>query len=574
MALKSFDLPDVDPFDYIGEPDVAQVKTEVQKLNEIVPSDAFPPDQMKNLKDKIGAQLESFGTSLPPELAGLSLKLQTITPKTLSSVLHDSGVNPVDFNVASFDVSLESMTNLQNSIMGFEAAENGGCDALVTALNTSVDLSKLSTADIKMPSIPSLAFFEASAEDLIREAAKTANEIAEDIEQEINSVKDNLTTAFDNLSETVSTSISSAENYIKDVANSIENAYSTQIKKTLLGVKDSLSSLNSIAESCGDHLQKTMESKIENNKKSVETLSKKLTEASPNVVNEIQKNHKQALDTLKGLVSKEINLKKQAQIAAFIKNYEKNNPNSTPSEVENAVKRQIATASKYNDELIKRKMDEAQKKVQHTEAKFKDLSKKSKTAIANSGIEGRPLKGKEQVVESAIEWSGEKKTFDKSYFGGPYNAEIANHINTLHPKIRQRFADAMKDITTDEILIKSGIRARVTSSTRSYAKQQELYNYYKPRGTPVAKPGNSWHNFACAIDIQVIVNGTKKSKTSNYYTGIPRQIFAKYGLINPFANDYIHFQPKELPLSPKTIKSKLLINGSTVNEDTVGALLK
>jgi len=557
MALKSFDLPDVDPFDYIGEPDVAQVKTEVQKLNEIVPSDAFSPDQMKNLKDKIGAQLESFGTSLPPELAGLSLKLQTITPKTLSSVLYDSGVNPVDFNVASFDISLESMTNLQNSIMGFEAAENGGCDALVTALNTSVDLSKLSTADM---SIPFLAFF-------------TANEIAEDIEQEINSVKDNLTTAFDNLSETVSTSIASAENYIKDVANSIENAYSTQIKKTLLGVKDSLSSLNSIAESCGDHLQKTMESKIENNKKSVETLSKKLTEASPNVVNEIQKNHKQALDTLKGLVSKETNLKKQAQIAAFIKNYEKNNPNSTPSEVENAVKRQIATASKYNDELIKRKMNETQKKVQHTEAKFKDLSKKSKTAIANSGIEGRPLKDKEQVVESAIEWSGEKKTFDKSYFGGPYNAEIANHINTLHPKIRQRFADAMKDITTDEILIKSGIRARVTSSTRSYAKQQELYNYYKPRGTPVAKPGNSWHNFACAIDIQVIVNGTKKSKTSNYYTGIPRQIFAKYGLINPFANDYIHFQPKELPLSPKTIKSKLLINGSTVNEDAVAALI-
>jgi len=132
----------------------------------------------------------------------------------------------------------------------------------------------------------------------------------------------------------------------------------------------------------------------------------------------------------------------------------------------------------------------------------------------------------------------------------------------------------MYDLTTDETLIAAGIRARVTSSTRSYAKQQELYNYYKPRGTPVARPGNSWHNFQCAIDIQVIVNGTKKGKTSKYYTGIPRQIFAKYGLINPFANDYIHFQPKELLLSPRTIKSKLLINGSTVNLDAVGALLK
>lgn len=573
MALKSFDLPDVDPFDYIGKPDVAQVKTEVQKLNEIVPSAAFSPDQMNILKDKLSSQLESLGTSLPPELAGLNAKLQTITPKTLSSVLYDSGVNPVDFNVASFDLSSESMTNLQNSIMGFEASAKGGCDALVTALNTTIDLSKLSNVDIKMPSIPSLAFFEASADSLISEASKTANEIAEDIEKEINSVKGGLEAAFNTLSETVSTSIASAEKYLEDVANSIEKTYSIQIESTLSGVKDSLASLKSIAESCGDHLQKTTESKIENNKKSVETLSEKLTEASTNVVNEIQKNHKQALDTLKGLVSKETNKKQQSQIAAFIKNYEKNNPNAKLTEVENAVKRQIATASKYNDEVIKTKMDEAQKKIQQSEAKFKDLSNKSKTVVANSGIEGRPIKGKEQVVSSAIKWQGENKTFDKSYFGGPYAAEIANHINTLHPKIRQRFADAMKEITTDETLIAAGIRARITSSTRSYAKQQELYNYYKPRGTPVAKPGNSWHNFACAIDIQVIVNGSKKSKTSNYYTGIPRQVFAKYNLTNPFNNDYIHFQPKELPLSPKNIKAKLLINGSTVNEDAVAALI-
>ena len=113
-------------------------------------------------------------------------------------------------------------------------------------------------------------------------------------------------------------------------------------------------------------------------------------------------------------------------------------------------------------------------------------------------------------------------------------------MNTLHPKIRERFANAIRDVQNDpEVLAMNGT-ARYSFATRSFAQQANLRRKYERGGPLAAKPGNSWHNYGCACDIVFIVNG-KAKWSAKYYTGIIRKHFVKYNLENVIKNDSGHF---------------------------------
>lgn len=74
----------------------------------------------------------------------------------------------------------------------------------------------------------------------------------------------------------------------------------------------------------------------------------------------------------------------------------------------------------------------------------------------------------------------------------------AQRIARLHPSMR---AAATMLLTRAEM---QGIKLRITSGDRSYAEQDALYaqGRTKPGGIVTnAKAGESWHNFALAIDV-------------------------------------------------------------------------
>jgi len=61
-----------------------------------------------------------------------------------------------------------------------------------------------------------------------------------------------------------------------------------------------------------------------------------------------------------------------------------------------------------------------------------------------------------------------------------------------------------------ELCDEHGIDLLVTSTYRDNASQEELYAQGRTRPGKIvtnAKPGESWHNYRCAIDVVPLVNG-------------------------------------------------------------------
>lgn len=77
-------------------------------------------------------------------------------------------------------------------------------------------------------------------------------------------------------------------------------------------------------------------------------------------------------------------------------------------------------------------------------------------------------------------------------------------INALHPSIRNKVREFINKAE------KAGYKLRVTSGYRTYQEQQKLYDQGRTApGTIVtrAKPGESSHNFATAVDVVEIKDG-------------------------------------------------------------------
>lgn len=111
----------------------------------------------------------------------------------------------------------------------------------------------------------------------------------------------------------------------------------------------------------------------------------------------------------------------------------------------------------------------------------------------------------------------------------PLDTSFEGKLKTLHPAIR----DAVRKFVS--FLAKNGVIIRITSTLRTFAEQQELYNkgrnpdgsfikpiYDKKTGKIIggegvvtyAKPGYSLHNYGLAFDIVPVVNGKATYSTT------------------------------------------------------------
>ncbi|GIV32656.1 MAG: hypothetical protein KatS3mg031_0191 [Chitinophagales bacterium] len=74
-----------------------------------------------------------------------------------------------------------------------------------------------------------------------------------------------------------------------------------------------------------------------------------------------------------------------------------------------------------------------------------------------------------------------------------FNANITEHLQQLHPAVRDRFARLI------HAWQQAGWKVIITSSYRSLDKQRRI-----ARSSPVAAQGLSWHNFGMAIDVNLL----------------------------------------------------------------------
>ena len=77
-------------------------------------------------------------------------------------------------------------------------------------------------------------------------------------------------------------------------------------------------------------------------------------------------------------------------------------------------------------------------------------------------------------------------------------------LDELLPMVRTRVDKFL------ELCDENGIDLLVTSTYRDHESQGELYEQGRTRPGKVvtnAKPGESWHNYRCAIDVVPLVNG-------------------------------------------------------------------
>lgn len=120
--------------------------------------------------------------------------------------------------------------------------------------------------------------------------------------------------------------------------------------------------------------------------------------------------------------------------------------------------------------------------------------------------------------------------------------EQAEKLETLHDEVKERFYQFVEAIN------KKGYKAEITSSYRSFQKQQEIKNKY---GSIAATPGKSPHNYGLALDIVLYDKNGKKYGNKNIKksewesTGVPamaRKMGFRWG--GDFKNhpfDPVHF---------------------------------
>jgi len=132
-----------------------------------------------------------------------------------------------------------------------------------------------------------------------------------------------------------------------------------------------------------------------------------------------------------------------------------------------------------------------------------------------------------------------------------YGARNARAINSLHPEVRLRYVNFIKEVqlaTPEQDVL-------IGSATRTMQEQSDI----QATGVQAASPGGSWHNYGLAIDLLLI----EKNKSYTYHRGNlyitkVREIAIKHGLFNNAGDqsDPGHFVPFELPAYvPREVRS-------------------
>lgn len=139
--------------------------------------------------------------------------------------------------------------------------------------------------------------------------------------------------------------------------------------------------------------------------------------------------------------------------------------------------------------------------------------------------------------------------------------DTADKIKLLHPAVRQRFYNFVREIQE-----RLGYNVKITSSYRTFADQIRLHN----ENASNAKPGYSFHNFGMAIDINLQKGNTvikKASSKSDWQKSGVLEVAEKNGLSwgGEFSNYYdpVHFDARKL-FSMDELRRKALVQFGSI----------
>lgn len=548
------------------------VQSELSKFSALSPERAFPTDKMIKLKTNVYTTLSQYDEGgLSSDLLNLKNTIKGIAPQELSAILLGSYYTYSNFSVDSFDYSLQSLLRLNTNIMAFYSLLQGGCEVLRIALKSIRGLAEISLENSDFSDIVSSFFgsIASTLESIAEFSIKTIRDIANEI---YDSAQNTIKSIYEALDKITNIQMKDIIDAVNSAANAIVSSIQNATLLLLSGIDNAFSALVSITEGCATATNVMSQGKLHNLKNNVNNIPSRFITMTPFRAQKLQKRLNSRITFNEQKASSDNVEFKKAQTAAFIRKFKENNPNAKDAHVSNAMKNTITNMNKENDYKVNTMMDKISSEIQTLDPKNTDIKRKSDIIVIDSAIGGRPIPDAEEIIAKGKTAQENNQVYDKSYFSGPYAATIAKKINLLHYKVRYRFANAMKELTENENLQKAGYTFSITSSLRTLKKQRALYNQLKPQGKAVAFPGNSWHNYGVAIDLAIFKNGNYVS-SAGPYNGLAAPIFDDYALYNPIRNDALHFQPKELPVSARSLKAKLVTERQTINNEILSTLL-
>ena len=588
MSLKSVEVPEL-PLDSLLESSSVAVQETIA-----TPQQIFAPDKMQAFKTNMQVALDSFGTDLPTELQGLSSQLELSNSK-LADVLSASGYSAVDID--SFDFSIESLSGMSTSITSFDNAAAGGCEVLLNASRQITDLTELSLDDMDIAGATAnfIGGVEKKISSLVSAASQSAASIADDLIGSANDLASGISSQLTSLSE-----INPG-----DVLKSVEDSaagFLASVGGALNSLKSGIESIDvddmfNITSGCAAATKANIQTQAKNVKNNIGKLKADAT--TGNLDKEIAdladsfQSAKASEDVFKitaGSISEESlapirnDLTKAVEVAeqfttdkniqsaltqtvSSAKQIAESHQDAPTTALNNLHKTQIIQANKKRDEQIEAALAQAKAKLNKVPEEMAKLANASRLRSATPAQAGREIVERREVLKVVPTATVIKPA---QFNPSNYRSSTARHLNSVNSSVRASFASAIEKFIEDYYA--SGFDIRVTSSLRSMDKQRSLYKKLKPLGRRVAFPGNSWHNYGMAIDVEVFKDGSPLAGDNAVYMGILRQTFAQFNLTNPFDGDRIHFQPTQIAPSPENIKNGLLVAGK-VNTKAVSALV-
>ena len=273
----------------------------LDKFKAIVPTTAFPLDQMFALKESMQTTIEGLPVSEASNLSVLSDSLTKASPQDISAILFQSGISPDTFSVETFGLDVASLTDFQSSVMGYNASSNGGCDALlalenlVTDIGNEIDLDNIfqSASDYMENLAKSVEdtivsvkeqLDALSSDDILSDLADAAESVVEAIASDVEalaatavSIAEGLATDAEALASAIQADIESIDvsgflESLEAEAKAIADAFEASIEGILEGVEDDLLAFKDSVDACFQHSKMVNEVKLKNYESQVEDM--------------------------------------------------------------------------------------------------------------------------------------------------------------------------------------------------------------------------------------------------------------------------------------------------------------
>ena len=585
----------------------------VDELNSIIASFAFPLDQTSILKEKMLTTIENLPVNEASNLSVLSDSLTKASPQDISAILFQSGISPDTFSVETFGLDIESLTNFQSSVMGFNASLNGGCDALLALENLVTDIgNEIDLDNIFQPISDYMEDLAKSVEDVVKSIEEQFEQLADlKFDDIINQIESAAEDVIDAIATDVEALISGAEALalsiqadiesidltsffegIEAEAKAIADAFESSIEKILEDVQEELIGFKDSIEACLKHNAMVNEVKIKNYQDGVEGLPEAAPEVSIRSLARVQTALNGQLDEAKGVISTENQKFVKATTAAIASSSSRNNPNANPDEVRSTTARALSTAQRNRDEETDKVVENAGAKVKQASKKIAGLTRGAAGDVLDSNLGGRPIPKKEVLIGKTAKYIHENSIYPEEFFSkSEFAGGNAKWISGLHPIVRDRVARAVRDLVLENQDVGGKkFDIKIISGVRDSERQRRL----RASGNSLAAK-DSWHEHGAAIDMNIFIDGVpylvwknfnlkipNYSNIEKYYTGLSRKYFARYNMFNKLDGtwgrskimDPNHFIPIELwGKSVKSLRPVLYLSSGSINKNGLDRLL-